>query len=197
MSAVATDAKLQSIESGLEDLKHAYELYFSGQARLEPRDQHAEWRRQLSGVNPAEMSSTSQKFRFVNLKARYNQLHVHWAKICQQIEEGVYKRDKFIAKVHERERAAPRQNQTSAAPTNELKISPKEKKAIDALYKKLVESSGPAAKIPDRASFELKLEKQILHFKEKHPGKGLALKLGKDERGKLQIKLSAKESPKS
>jgi hypothetical protein len=117
------------------------------------------------------------------------------------MEDGTYRRDQFIAKVHERERQEkssldksnqePQKNTKPSAKV--LSISEKEKKAIDTLYKKLIESSGPSGKVPDRAAFADKLEKQMLHFKEKNPGKPMALKLTKDERGKIQIKLSSKD----
>jgi len=192
-----TDSKLQNLESELEDLKLAYELYFSGQARIEPKERHESWKRRLLTLNPAELNSTSQKFRFVNLKSRYNQLQVHWSKICQQIETGHYKRDQFILKIHEKEKEMEQKASTapvaSKVKMESFGISPKEKKAIDALYEKMKQSSGANAKMPERDSFAKKMEKQIIHFKEKNPGKNLEFRLAKDETGKLKIKISGKE----
>jgi len=192
-----TDLKLQTLETELEDLKLAFELYFSGQARIEPKERHEGWKRRLLTLNPAELTSTSHKFRFVNLKSRYNQLQVHWSKICQQIETGTYKRDQFIAKIHEKEKELDkkaRPNEVTSKPlVQAFGISAKEKKAIDTLYDKMKQNSGANAKIPERDSFSKKMEKQILHFKEKNPGKNLELRLAKDEAGKIQIKISRKD----
>jgi len=192
-----TDSKLQNLVSELEELKLAYELYFSGQARIEPKERHDDWKRRMLSLNPAELTSTSQKFKYVNLKSRYNQLHVHWSKICQQIETGHYKRDQFILKIHEKEKETAKNPATEdVAPkvkTQVFNISPKEKKAIDALYEKMKESSGANAKMPERDSFAKKMEQQIIHFKEKNPGKNLQLRLAKDETGKIKIKISGKD----
>lgn len=186
----SVESKIQALEAGLEDLKHKYEQYFLGQLRIEPKAEHDDWKRKLLQSNPAEMSSTSQKFRFVNLKARYNQLQVHWEKICHQIEEGTYKRDKFLLKVH-----SSKEESTNAKPPDSsraLEISTKEKKAIDTLYQKLKEASGNQ-KVPNAESFLKKMEQQVLHFKEKNPGKPIAFKLAKDEKGKIQVKIAAKD----
>ncbi len=194
MNAGATEVKIHVLEQSLEDLKHAYELFFSGQARVEPRNLHDEFRKKLLTMNPAELTSTSHKFRFVNLKSRYNQLHVHWEKICQQIEDGTYRRDKFLAKVHEMEReekVKSKSNEPSRPAPSPVDISEKETRAIQTLYKKLKESSGEAAKLPALDKFTSQMSKQIIHFKDKNPGKNFEFRLAKDAKGKVQIKIAA------
>ncbi len=99
MSQAEVDAKLNLFESRIDDLKHAYDMYFNGMDRRPPNQLHKEVSRMLLTLqHKTFIQNTAQKFRLRSLSARYMTYKTQWDRIMRQIEEGTYSRDRFKAK---------------------------------------------------------------------------------------------------
>jgi len=191
----ATDDKLKQLENDLDQLKSLYEQYFNGLVKLQPIREHENWQRAIRSVSLTELTSTSQKFRFTNLKARYQQLNTSWLKICKQIEEGCFIREKNLNYLRTANQDAPpkekaqHNDSTSKALAD---INGKEQQALEALYKKLKEKVGKKKMMEEKAFFQT-MSKQIEKFKSKNPGKSFQFKVAKDAKNHLKVKIEAKK----
>jgi hypothetical protein len=91
------------LERQIRELKVKYEQYFAGIEKREPikdREAVAKLIRQYSGVT---LTNTGQAFRLNQVTASFSALNAYWTRICQQIEDGTYQRDKFKLKLKERD----------------------------------------------------------------------------------------------
>jgi len=77
--------------------KNEYEMYFMGIQRLPPNDKQREVKRMLRELTEDHISNTALRFRLQVLKSRYNTLSVLWLRSCKQIEDGTYKKHRFMA----------------------------------------------------------------------------------------------------
>lgn len=185
-----TDDKLKQLEKDLEELRVNYEQYFAGINKIQPIPEHDRYKKALLNFQVAELKSTSMKFRFTNLKARYNQLNTLWEKICRQIEEGTYVRDMALRKLKSSSPASIGTSGLSAATVSG--VDEKEKKAIGKLYEALKKAS-KNKKLMTQEKFINTMEKQLETFKSRNPGRSFQLKLAKDSKGSLQVKIEPKK----
>lgn len=84
---------VESLERKLNELRALYDNYFAGLEKREPMRQREDFTRSLRDL-AVEKRTTQLAFRYTNLRARYATFEAHWNRICKQIEEGTYKRDK-------------------------------------------------------------------------------------------------------
>lgn len=105
--ALAT--QLDEIEQGMFALKIDYEKYFSGIERREPIRTREELRRTLRDLLDKPMKSAGQRFRYQQLKARFQSLELYWNRNLTLIERGTHPKMKFRAAVHDHERARIRE----------------------------------------------------------------------------------------
>lgn len=182
--------KLSSLEQSLESLKVRYEKYFAGVDRIQPLDEHNRYSKKIRTFNSSQLVSTGQKFRFVNLKARYGQLNTLWTKICQQIETGTYIREKALHRLKSvySTDAIKAGGQSISAP----KLPDNESHALEKLYSTLIQSRKDK-KLPDKKKFLEMMSKQVDVFKKKNPGHKIQFRLAKDANGSTQIKIEKKK----
>lgn len=180
------DQKITQLSLELDNLRSTYDLYFSDQLRREPSKEHAEWKRKFNALQSSDTKSTGQKFRLKNLQSRYIQLSTLWSKICKQIEEGTYRREKFLSQ-------RSKQNERS----EDLKDTQNTEKWIDSVYEKILRASSKSgAQIPQKDKFTESLKLQVKQFRTKHPHKKLEIKVLKDKNGafKIQLRPASKKS---
>lgn len=91
--------RLDDIEKRMEELRRRFDLYFQGspEQKMPPTTNQAQLGGELRRIREDELRSwnTVDKFRFGQLFARYVSMDRLWARTLKQIEDGVYKRDKF------------------------------------------------------------------------------------------------------
>lgn len=111
------DALLDELERDIEALRLAYEKYFMRVDKAAPVRQRDRLDRKIRGFEGMYMRTTVLRFRLSGLRARYVTYGHYWARVLDEIERGVWRRD-----LH---RGAPRATQppsdataaTAAAPT--------------------------------------------------------------------------------
>lgn len=190
--SLITDDRLQRLENDLEKLRALYEQYFSGVHRTQPLREMEEFQRTIRNFKTPDLTSTSQKFRFTNTKAKFQQLNSLWAKTCKEIEEGKYIRDKTLSKLKSQ------QNESSVAGTTDKpeksphqQLMDKEQQALESLYEKLGQAK-KGAKIVAKEKFLSLMQKQLQVFKSKNPNTSYRFRLTKDQKGQAQIKIEKK-----
>ncbi len=179
------DFKLAQLDSELERLHSLYEQHFAGLIKLEPQREFKVFKQQFHAIGAGDLKTTAQKFRHQGLQAKIVQYTSLWTKTQRQIEEGTYKRDLFLL------------NRKQANPTKKAeppaKGAPSQRASkFDALYEKLKGLSKDPQKLPARDAFIKTIEKQIDAQKQKNPGRKIEVKLAKDEKGNIQVKLALK-----
>jgi hypothetical protein len=184
-ASASTNDKLSELERELDSLKSTYEQYFSGIVKFQPLQEHEDLKRKFLRFPAAELKSTSDKFKYTNIKARYHQLEGLWNKITKQIEEGTYVREKLLNKIKVEE---PKEEPISSA----TQIINKHEKAIESLYKSLSQAKKDK-KVMAKDKFVDVMKKQIQVYQKKHPGQSFQFRLAKDKKGQLQVKIEAKK----
>ncbi|HEY4219892.1 MAG TPA: hypothetical protein VGO62_01090, partial [Myxococcota bacterium] len=108
--------RLDEIEKRLDELRHKYDLYFQGskEQRTPPTNAQAQMGGELRRIREDETRTwnTIDKFRFMQIFARFVSLDRLWARTMKQIEDGTWKRDKMkvaLKKAKEAEQQPPQQ----------------------------------------------------------------------------------------
>lgn len=103
---IDTSAKkrLDEFERRMFLLKLQYEKYFSGLERIEPVRERDEVKRMLRDLTLEPITNSRQRFRFQNLRARFNSQDLYLTRNLVQIERGTHPKMKFRAAVQERRR---------------------------------------------------------------------------------------------
>lgn len=185
------DTRLTELNAALEKLHAIFEQHFQGLIRIPPTVEHERFKTELHSFGPAELKSTAYKFRFEGIRNRYYQFNNLWTKTLKEIEEGTYRRDLFLLKAKDRagEKIKSSLSKKSAAPAKETKL-------LEKLYDKVVKATNPNHKVPERTSFVNSLQKKLDQQKKKHPGRALEIKLQRNAKGGLEVKISAKGKKK-
>jgi len=182
-----SEERLTKLEHSLEQLRTLYDQYFAGVNKVLPQSEHTDIQKQLQIFPISELRSTSQKFRYTNLKARYAQLNTLWNKVIKQIEEGTYAREQNLTRLRSK---LEDPSSTASNSENLSSTVSKQTKALESLYEKIATTK---SKAPNKEKFMAMLEKQIEVYKTKNPGKKFQFRLAKDNKGQLQIKIEAKK----
>jgi hypothetical protein len=91
---------LNSLEQGIKELKHEYELFFAGEIRVEPLKLRRQVRMLILDINRLRLSNTGMKFRFLSLQGTFNSFQRLWDRTLIEIEQGTYSPHRFKADYH-------------------------------------------------------------------------------------------------
>lgn len=188
--SIATEEKLQELDEELDKLRLAYEQYFSGISRIQPVKENDDFKRKLQNFRLTDLVSTSQRFKYTNTKSRYHQLNTMWQKMCKQIEEGTFVRERILNKIKSHlDDEAP--SADTANKSSQENFSSKEEKALEALYTKL-QGSKKNAKALAKEKFMEVMKKQLDSFKSKYPNTAFRFRLSKDQKGQTKVLIEKK-----
>ncbi|MBI1945372.1 MAG: hypothetical protein HYS27_06735 [Deltaproteobacteria bacterium] len=103
--------ELDEIEKRMEELRRRFDLYFVGspEQKTPPTTHQAQVGGELRRMREDEVRSwhTVDRFRFAQIFARFVSMDRLWARTLKQIEDGVYKRDKFKVQHNKKKAAGP------------------------------------------------------------------------------------------
>ena len=112
--------ELDDIEKRMEELRRRFELYFQGspEQKTPPTVNQAQVGGELRRMREDEVRSwnTIDKFRFSQIFARFVSMDRLWARTLKQIEDGVYKRDRFKVQQAKKKAAAPTDTEVGKRP---------------------------------------------------------------------------------
>ncbi|MCP4868183.1 MAG: hypothetical protein GY898_05645 [Proteobacteria bacterium] len=88
---------LELLAQFIQITKNEYDMYFMGIQRMPPTDKEREVKRILRELTDGYITNTAQRFQLRVLRARYNTLKVLWHRTVKEIENGTYKKHRFMA----------------------------------------------------------------------------------------------------
>ena len=109
------NSRLDEIEQLMFHAKIQYEKYFSGLEQIEPIRERDEIKRIIQNLRQEPITNNTQRFRFQNLRARYNSLELYWIRNLVMIERGTHPKMKFRMAVKDRQRKAMQQRAVEIA----------------------------------------------------------------------------------
>lgn len=92
-----TDDRLTVIENDLKEMKHEYELFFTGETRIPPEKLRKKVQKEFNTLTNEHITNTHLRFRMQSLLARFNSYQRLWDRIMFQIDQGTYKPNQFKA----------------------------------------------------------------------------------------------------
>jgi hypothetical protein len=114
--------ELTELDEGIQNLQVLYEKYFIGLDRKPPDQERKRISDKARELRTTAIRNTALKFKINTLFAKLISFERMWDRTLREIEEGIYKRDVFKAKMHQHQRereepqaAAPRKGPASPA----------------------------------------------------------------------------------
>jgi hypothetical protein len=137
---------LETLERSIRQLQIEWEKFFGGVEKKPPVDLRTRVENMLRKYDMGEIRNNTERFRFMNLTARYNTFNELWSKRLRAIEEGrpvgLHGRAAVAAMA-----AAPPPPERAPAPSpasrsGEIRVESPERDqgAVQALFKRFVEA---------------------------------------------------------
>ncbi len=159
---------LHELDRKVKQLKLDYEQYFLGTRPREPVLLRGDVDKIVVILSNTPIQNTALRFRYNSLCSRYQALKRQWNETLRQMEQGTYKRHRFKADLHERER------QSHEHPGRTGGAAPD----IFAEYRDARLACGQGVKTLSRPKLEAMLEKQRAQLRER---------FGKDANFKFRV----------
>lgn len=118
---------LDELESGIEQLRVAYDKYFTGVDRIAPQKLHDKIQRLLRRCEATRPRQTGLRFRLNSLRARFVTYRHYWTRVTKQIENGTYRR--HLQRAQRRQRA----REPEPAPTGTVEAALSRGDDLDAM----------------------------------------------------------------
>lgn len=181
---------LDIIEKQIKELKHEYDLFFTGEIRVEPQKLRNELRRVVAKLNTTHITNTALKFRFQSLQGTFNSYQRLWDRTNYEIELGRYNPHRFRAEHKDAPREEPQPNAALNRLSRELEVAKSglPDQDVSRLFEEY-SAARTATKETGKVSmekFRASLEKQVPELEKKLGGK-VRFKVSV-ENGKVKVK---------
>lgn len=100
--------EIDGLMDEIEALRAAYEQYFLGIERKPPTLRHDKLKKRVNLIQTSTVKQTAVKFKAQSLNAKLITYERLWTRTLNEIEQGIYRRDVFKAKLHLKEREEPK-----------------------------------------------------------------------------------------
>ncbi len=104
------EAEIAAYEASVEHCRIAYERYFAGLEKREPREARGRCEAMARALPDSAVRSSGLRFRMQTARQRWTTYAQHWARILRELENGTYRRDR--ARAERRFAAFPRPSRT-------------------------------------------------------------------------------------
>jgi len=156
--SAATD-DLDKLDEAFKSLRTSYEKYFAGVEKLEPAKSRETFKKTLRRLMTERTSNTARRYRLQSLQASLVTHESYWNRLCRQIEEGNFKRDKWRVQMRYAEQQ-PQEPVEVAAPEASAGGYPASLVQLHEAYVKARESLGDLRPIAI-AAFATTVQKQV------------------------------------
>src|SRR5687768_16619635 len=95
-------ARCADLEESTEVLRVHYEHYFLGLVRKEPNKERDLLKAEILRLKSSFLRNTGVKFRVMSLHNKFLSYERMWQRTVREIEEGIYRRDIFKARLHKK-----------------------------------------------------------------------------------------------
>ena len=167
---------LDDLEESITALQVLYEKYFLGIDRRPPDHERKRVSTKIREMKEQMIRNTALKFRINTMLAKLLSFERMWDRTLREIEDGTYKRDVFKAKLHMKERSAPKQT-VAAAPQAPPEIS---EDKLRRLYDTYLVARQRCGEPTDGISYESvasRIRAQVPQLMEKHKAKNIEFKV--------------------
>ncbi|MBN2720018.1 MAG: hypothetical protein JXR72_02820 [Proteobacteria bacterium] len=177
------EARIRKLEKDIDQLKKAYERYFSGVERLAPEKLAASVAREVRSFTGTVISNTALRFRVQQAIARYQTYLAYWQKTMKELEEGKKPRRRLGEK--------PAATAPEGEDTLEMTDAGAGKGKIEGFYAALTREYERAGmkKVPGMDRVQVALEDQMKVIREKFACEKVVFKVVSED-GKVRIKAS-------
>ncbi len=189
-------AELTRFEAEAAKLKSVFDFYFLGIEKKPPLDEWERLKKEARALLTRKSNNTGYKFRRQSVSQKFGSQSMYYERVLKQIEEGTYARHKFLAKLHESERAAHATQGKPGAPgaaASPAAGAPKPRASggggLDAVYGAYIaarQKTGEATNIPKDKLAQV-IAQQTAAIKEKYKCKDVEFKVA-IEGGKTKLK---------
>ena len=167
--------ELDELDEALTNLHVLYEKYFLGIDRRPPDQERKRVSTQTRALRTQMIRNTALKFRINTLFAKLISFERMWDRTLREIEEGIYKRDVFKAKLHQKERV-PGEKKTVAAPAAP-EISDDKMRRLYDTYLVARQRTGEPTDGISYESVASRIRAQVPQLMEKHKAKNIEFKV--------------------
>ena len=179
---------INRLEVAIRELRQEYDRYFAGLEKLQPLRQHDRVKKMLKTLKTTKSKNSAWRYKLNSVQSTLLSHEGLWERICRQIENGTYKRDKMRAErlIEQKESTA---EQTEKQNHKESSGSDYKKSMIDlhSSYQQALKTIGNSKKV-SIDSFNKTIEKQANAIKQKYDCKDVSFKVSvADGRVKLKV----------
>ena len=193
--------QLDELEQSLFLLKIQYEKYFNGVEAMEPVRYRDDTQRLVRTMLRETITNTRQRFRFQQLRARFNTIDLYLRRNLVQIERGTHPKFKFRADLKDRQRISAESRMEAARADTRAKAdkSRKEDAAFRQIYDRYMEARKKCGQSTDMeyAAMQRALRAQVKNIKSRYQRDRVSFRI-QVEGGKAKLKAlpKAKAKPK-
>lgn len=138
--------EIQELTEECEGLRAAYEQFFLGIERRPPTLRHDRLKKRVNAIMTSTVRATASKFRAQTLNSKLLTYERLWSRTLKEIEDGVYRRDLFKAKLHSKEREEVK----PPPPPPEALLPPQKKPAVAAAAKQAPPVAAPQGQLSEQ-----------------------------------------------
>jgi hypothetical protein len=194
---------LDEVEQRSNRLKIQYEKYFSGIERIEPLKEREDIKRVLRDLGDKQMPNATQRFRYQQLKARFQSLELYWMRNLAMIERGTHPKMKFRADLKDVSRM--KKSTDNALPEADVEplmsaeqeevlrrrqeIQEREERALKMVYDKYMEARAKCGQSTDLAFDTVRniLKQQVRQIKSQYNVETVRFRINIED-GKAKVK---------
>lgn len=208
------NSTLDEVEQRSNHLKIQYEKYFSGIERIEPLKEREDIKRVLRDLGDKQMPNATQRFRYQQLKARFQSLELYWMRNLAMIERGTHPKMKFRADLKDSSRM--KKSTDNALPEAAVEplmsteqeevlrrrqeIQEREERALKMVYDKYMEARAKCGQSTDLAFDTVRniLKQQVRQIKSQYNVETVRFRINiEDGKAKVKAVPITTEPPKS
>jgi len=177
------EKRIIKLERDIDQLKKAYDRYFSGVERLAPEKMAASVAREIRSITKTVINNTALRFRAQQAISRYQTYLVFWQKNLRDFEEGRTPRRRLAEK--------PDAANSGSEAVLEMSGSELGNSEMDEFFSNLSREYQRAGigKVPEKARIRQALEEQTKSLREKFACDKVVFKIVNED-GKIRIKAS-------
>jgi phosphoenolpyruvate synthase/pyruvate phosphate dikinase len=169
---------LGELDEALTNLQVLYEKYFLGIDRRPPDQERKRVSSKMRELRTTMVRNTALKFRINTMFAKLISFERVWDRTLREIEEGIYKRDVFKAKLHMRERDGKKDGK--AGPASSQQAPEITETQLRKLYDTYLVARQRCGEPTEGISFEsvaTRIRAQVPQLMEKHKARNIEFKV--------------------
>lgn len=168
------------LDGELAALKARYEQYFLGIERKPPSIAHRALRQKVDTLKPSIARTAVVKVKIQNIHQKLHTYERLWARTCQEMENGTYRRDVFKARLHAKQREEQRERPEPTSFSAPKPASPLTDATLRSIYNSFVAAKKQCQEDVSKLTFDSvasSLRKQVPSLLKKHNATSVEFKV--------------------